>query len=159
MEIRTKKYSIPYGIYFKECYKNLILTQWWLIFIFNSILGYGIYARIRWLVIVVAVIECLYFLFWLINLVGIRYLPQAELIFSKVFYIFSGECIKICITENNMAILNWEQIKKVKVRKKYFVLFLAKAHIIYIPVLAFRSNLEKDIFLNILNEKFKIAGK
>ena len=158
MEIRTKKYSIPTGVYFKECYKNIIFTQWWVIFIFNSILGYSIYAKMKWLIITISVLEVLYFLFWVINLIGIQYLPQSELIFAKVFYIFSDECIKICVTENNMAIVNWEQVKKVKNRKTYSVLFLAAAHVIYVPTSAFRSKLEKDIFLNMLKSRVKKCG-
>ena len=155
MEIRTKKYSVPTGIYFRECYKNIIFTQWWVIFIFNAILGYSIYVKMKWLIITISILEVLYFLFWAINLIGIQYLPQSEIIFAKVFYIFSDECIKICVTDNNMAIINWDQVKKVKFRSSYTVLFLATAHIIYVPVSAFRSKLERDIFINILKSSLK----
>ena len=152
MEIRTKRYSIPGGLYFRECFKNIIFTQLWLIFIFSGFIGYGVYVKIKWLIITASILEGLYFLFWIVNLVGVQYLPQAKLIFSKVFYIFSDKNIKICVTDNNMAIISWEQIKKVKVRKNYVVLFLAKAHIIYVPFTTFRSNLEKNMFLNILRD-------
>lgn len=154
MDIKTKAYSLPKNVHLKECYKDILLSQWWLILIINSLLGYCIYIKLFWAIITIPIIETLYLLFWLFNLIGIRYIPQANLIFAKVFYIFSDDCIKICLSENNMAIINWDQIKKIKVRKDYLVLFLARAHIIYIPKTAFKSNLEKNMLINTI--KFKL---
>ena len=160
MEIKTKKSAIPKGVYFCECYKEIILSQWWLLIIINTLLGYSIYSKTKWAIITVSVIEGIYFLFWVINLIGIQYLPQAKIIFSKVFYIFSDQDIKICIPNDNrinpdMAVIQWEQIIKIKQKKQAFILFLAKAHIIYLPFSIFRSPLEKDLFVNILKTKFK----
>lgn len=153
MDIRTKAYSLPKSIYFKECYKNIILSQWWLILIFNAILGCGIYYKIKWLIITCGVIEVLYFIFWIIQLIGVQYLQQASIIFKKVFYIFNENYINICISENERAMIKWDQVKKIKLKKNYAVIFLEKAHIIYVPYSSVKSGLEKNIFINLLKAR------
>ena len=153
MDIRTKAYSLPRSIYLKECYKNIIFSQWWLIILFNAVLGYGIYAKIKWLIITLTIIEVLYFIFWLIQLIGVQYLQQASIIFQKVFYIFNENYINICISENERAMLKWDQVKKIKIKKNYAIIFLEKAHIIYVPYTSVKSGLEKNIFINLLKSK------
>ena len=86
MDIRTKAYSLPRSIYLKECYKNIIFSQWWLIILFNAVLGYGIYAKIKWLIITLTIIEVLYFIFWLVQLIGVQYLQQASIILDLIEY-------------------------------------------------------------------------
>ena len=139
MDIRTKAYSLPRSIYLKECYKNIIFSQWWLIILFNAVLGYGIYAKIKWLIITLTIIEVLYFIFWLVQLIGVQYLQQASIIFQKVFYIFNENYINICISENERAMLKWDQVKKIKIKKNYAIIFLEKAHIIYVPYTSVKS--------------------
>ena len=153
MDIRTKAYSLPRSIYLKECYKNIIFSQWWLIILFNAVLGYGIYAKIKWLIITLTIIEVLYFIFWLVQLIGVQYLQQASIIFQKVFYIFNENYINICISENERAMLKWDQVKKIKIKKNYAIIFLEKAHIIYVPYTSVKSGLEKNIFINLLKSK------
>jgi len=153
MDIRTKAYSLPKSIYLKECYKNIIFSQWWLIILFNAVLGYGIYAKIKWLIITLTIIEVLYFIFWLVQLIGVQYLQQASIIFQKVFYIFNENYINICISENERAMLKWDQVKKIKIKKNYAIIFLEKAHIIYVPYTSVKSGLEKNIFINLLKSK------
>lgn len=153
MDIRTKAYSLPRSIYLKECYKNIIFSQWWLIILFNAVLGYGIYAKIKWLIITLTIIEVLYFIFWFVQLIGVQYLQQASIIFQKVFYIFNENYINICISENERAMLKWDQVKKIKIKKNYAIIFLEKAHIIYVPYTSVKSGLEKNIFINLLKSK------
>ena len=153
MDIRTKAYSLPRSIYLKECYKNIIFSQLWLIILFNAILGYGIYAKIKWLIITLTIIEVLYFIFWFVQLIGVQYLQQASIIFQKVFYIFNENYINICISENERAMLKWDQVKKIKIKKNYAIIFLEKAHIIYVPYTSVKSGLEKNIFINLLKSK------
>lgn len=153
MDIRTKAYSLPRSIYLKECYKNIIFSQLWLIILFNAVLGYGIYAKIKWLIITLTIIEVLYFIFWLVQLIGVQYLQQASIIFQKVFYIFNENYINICISENERAMLKWDQVKKIKIKKNYAIIFLEKAHIIYVPYTSVKSGLEKNIFINLLKSK------
>lgn len=153
MDIRTKAYSLPRSIYLKECYKNIIFSQWWLIILFNTVLGYGIYAKIKWLIITLTIIEVLYFIFWFVQLIGVQYLQQASIIFQKVFYIFNENYINICISENERAMLKWDQVKKIKIKKNYAIIFLEKAHIIYVPYTSVKSGLEKNIFINLLKSK------
>ena len=153
MDIRTKAYSLPRSIYLKECYKNIIFSQLWLIILFNAILGYGIYAKIKWLIITLTIIEVLYFIFWFVQLIGVQYLQQASIIFQKVFYIFNENYINICISENERAMLKWDQVKKIKIKKNYAIIFLEKAHIIYVPYTSVKSKKEKNIFINLLKSK------
>lgn len=153
MDIRTKAYSLPRSIYLKECYKNIIFSQLWLIILFNAVLGYGIYAKIKWLIITLTIIEVLYFIFWFVQLIGVQYLQQASIIFQKVFYIFNENYINICISENERAMLKWDQVKKIKIKKNYAIIFLEKAHIIYVPYTSVKSGLEKNIFINLLKSK------
>ena len=155
MEIRTKAYALPKSIYFKECYKNIIISQWWIITILSAFIGYGIYSKAKWMIILFSVLEVIYFLFWILQLLGIQYLQQASIIFRKVFYIFSEDFIQICVSENERATVKWEQIKKIKFKKNYIVIFLEKAHIIYVPFSAIKSGLEKNIFINFMKNKKK----
>ena len=155
MRIRTKTYSLPKGIFKKECYKNIFKSQWWVNILLFSGLGYGIFINSKSIWITSLVFEILYILFWILQVTGVQYMPQNALLFGKISYIFSPENIIISIDSNRGSQIEWNQIIKVKYRKDYVVLFVSKLQFLYIPFSAFRSNIEKTMFLNLLKTKLQ----
>jgi len=154
MKIKTKSYILPKGIFKKECYKNILKSQWWVNILLFSVAGYGIFINLKSLWITSLVFEILYVLFWIIQVVGVQYVPQNALLFGKISYIFSPENIILSIDANRGSQIEWKQIISVKYRKDYIVLFVSKLQFLYIPFSAFKSNIEKTMFLNLLKTKF-----
>jgi hypothetical protein len=70
-------------------------------------------------------------------------------------YIFSPENIILSLDVNRCSQIEWKQIIKIKYRKDYIVMFVSKIQFLYVPFSAFRSNIEKTLFLNLLRTKFK----
>ena len=101
-------------------------------------------------------IELVYILFWLIQVYSIQYHPQSSVLFDKIIYTFSPEDIFINIDATKGAQIKWDQIIKIKYRDDYVLLFLSKIQMLYVPYYAFRSPLEKNLFLNLLKKKVQV---
>ena len=155
MKIKTKSYVLPKNIFKKECYKDIFGSQWWINVILFSVVGYGVFIKLKSVWITALVFEIIYILFWIIQVTGIQYMPQNALLFGKISYIFSPENIILSIDSNRGSQIEWNQIIKVKYRKDYVVLFVSKIQFLYIPFSAFRSNIEKTLFLNLLRTKLQ----
>ena len=159
MRIKTKTYSLPKNIFKNECYKDIFKTQWWISFLNFSVLGYGIYSNMKSIWITSLVFEILYILFWVIQVNSVQYVPQNAILFEKMCYIFSPENIILSLDVNRCSQIEWKQIIKVKYRKDYVVMFVSKVQFLYVPFSAFRSNIEKTLFLNLLKTKIKSLVK
>ena len=103
--------------------------------------------------------EILYILFWIIQVNSVQYVPQNAILFEKMCYIFSPENIILSLDVNRCSQIEWKQIIKVKYRKDYVVMFVSKVQFLYVPFSAFRSNIEKTLFLNLLKTKIKSLVK
>ncbi len=139
MIIKTKKYNLPKKQYIKIALKFTFLQQWW-VFIIALIIGsLYLYFKSIWFLIVPIIGLILYISFWLIQFYGVTMMEQTKLLFEKVNYEISSKQIIIQFSTKQGMPLEWKQIKKAYHKKKYFLLIISRAHLIYLPYKIFNN--------------------
>jgi hypothetical protein len=92
-------------------------------------------------------------LFWLIQFAGITQLEQGKFMFEKLSYEITSQQILIKINTKQGMPLKWDAIKKVKIGKNYFDLYMSKAQLIRWPYKIFNSQNEIKFIETILKRK------
>ncbi len=153
MVVRTKKYKMPQKIYIKTALLHTLRQQWWVLLIYFGLFsGYLIVPSIWWF-IGPTIALVLYILFWLIQFTGVTQLEQGKFMFEKLSYEISSQQILIKLSSKQGMPVKWENIKRAIRGKDFFVLFMSKAQLIYLPEKIFNSNHEIKFMETILKRK------
>lgn len=155
MKVSTKYFSLPIGIYVKECFLNGIKSQWYVSLLLIISISVGFWFKMLWLIITASIFEVLYLLFWLLQFYAVQYIPQNQIMFKKMYYEFLDDKILMHLDAKMCAQFFWSFVKKIKRRKKYYILFLSKAQIIYVPKDSFSSQFELNMFEVLLKNMVK----
>eukprot|EP01132_Coremiostelium_polycephalum_P000185 gene185-246_t len=153
MIVRTKKYQLPIRTYMLLAFKNIMREQWWVFLIALGLIGISIFFKTLWLGILTNIGLIIYFLFWLIQFYGVTQLTENKIIFDRLGYEVTSKQIVMQIdTKHGMPIL-WEQVKRVRQGKDYFLLVVSKAHLIHLPYKIFHSKNEVKFLETTLKRK------
>jgi len=72
------------------------------------------------------------------------------MLFERFSYEISSQQILMKINAREGMPMKWDQIKRARVGKDYFVLFLNKAQLIYLPFKIFNSDNERKFVTSVL---------
>ncbi|MCP3659090.1 MAG: hypothetical protein GY830_01710 [Bacteroidetes bacterium] len=153
MIIKTKKYSFPKKKYITIALRTTLLEQWWVFaisFIFS--LSY-FYFKSIWIIISILIFLAIYVAFWTLQFYGVTIMEQTKLLFEKVSYELTSKQITIQLSSKQGMPIEWKQVKKAYNRKKYFLLIISRAHLIYLPHSKFNNINSVKLFETILKRK------
>ncbi|MEM9737711.1 MAG: YcxB family protein [Bacteroidota bacterium] len=153
MIIKTKNYRLRTSTYVWLAFVYFLRRQWWMILLLTSA-NFGLFY-IQWIItgVVTSILSLLYFLFWLAQFYAVTFLEENQLLFQSLSYQITSKSITMHITTKQGMPIEWPQIRRAYVRKKYIILFLSKAHFIYLPHHVFKSKQEREFLLFILRGK------
>ena len=80
-------------------------------------------------------------------------MEQGKFMFQKLSYEISSQQILIKVNPKQGMPMKWEQIKRAKHGKDYFVLFASKAQLVYFPYKIFNNDNEIRFMETILKRK------
>ncbi|MEM7383209.1 MAG: YcxB family protein [Bacteroidota bacterium] len=149
MVVRTQKYKLQPGTYIRSGLENVIREQWWVFLIALGIMSGTFFIKTLWFVIGATVALALYFLFWVIQFYGITQREENRLIFEPLTYEITSRQIIAQVSAKQGIPIAWDQIKRARRGKNYFLLSVSKAHLIYLPHNIF-SSLHETKFVEIL---------
>jgi hypothetical protein len=153
MKVNTKNYRLEKKAYIKMALKAVLRQQWWAGLIALAICaGYFIIPS-WWWVIGGVLAYGLYILFWYIQFFGVTQLEQGKALFDRFSYEITSQQILMKLNAREGMPLKWDQIKRAKVEKDYFLLFVNKAQLIHWPYKIFNSDNERKFIQSILKTK------
>jgi hypothetical protein len=153
MIVRTKKYKLETAKYIGMALTAVLKQQWWVFLIYLTICAGYFWIPNWWWVIGASIALVLYFLFWLIQFAGVTQLEQSKFLFQKLSYEITSQQILIKLSEKQGMPMKWDQIKRVKVKKDAFILFVSKAQLIHLPHRIFRNDNEIRFLETVLKRK------
>lgn len=154
MIIKTKKYQLTTKTFLKHAMLNVLRQQWWVILIALAIAGLTyFYPDTIWFYIIAGAAFALYLLFWIIQFVGLTQLDQAKFIFEKLSYEIDSRQILMKISSKQGMPIKWDQVKKVRNGKDYFLLVMNKAQMIHLPHKVFNGARDIKMMETILKRK------
>lgn len=156
MIVKTKNYKLEKKIYIKLALQAVLKKQGWIAALaaFVLCLGYMIPgADTFWWFIGAGVGLGLYILFWWIQFYGVTQLEQGKMLFEKFSYEISSQQIVMKINAREGMPMKWDQIKSADIGKDYFVLFINKAQLIYLPFRIFNTDNERKFVGSVLKTK------
>jgi hypothetical protein len=154
MIVKTKNYKLEKKTYIKLALKNILIQQGW-------IAGLGalaiclcyLWIPSAWWFIGAFIGLGLYILFWWIQFFGVTQLDQGKMLFEKFSYEISSQQILMKINPREGMPLKWDQIQKAAIGKDFFLLFVNKAQLIYLPFKIFNSENERKFLTSVLRTK------
>ncbi len=153
MIVKTRKYKLESKTYIKMALLNIFRQQWWVILIALAIcLGY-FWIPSSWWFIGAGIGLVLYILFWVIQFAGVTQLDQTKMLFEKLGYEINSQQILIKLNERQGMPMKWEQIKRAKQGKDYYLLVVNKAQLIHLPFRIFKSDNDRKFVGSILKRK------
>ncbi len=153
MIVKTRKYKLPTGTYIKLSMINVLQQQWWVALIVIALCcGYFIIPNIWWF-IGTGIALVLYLLFWLIQFAGVTQLDQTKMLFEKLSYEINSQQVMIKLNERQGMPMKWDQIKRAKAGKDYYLLVVNKAQLIHLPFKIFKTENERKFVGSILKRK------
>src|SRR5687767_2047943 len=154
MIVKTKSYKLDKKTYINLALRNILKQQGWIAALaaFVICLMY-IWVPSIWWFIGAAVGLALYLLFWWVQFYGVTQLEQGKMLFERFSYEISSQQILMKINPREGMPLKWDQIKRAVVGKDYFVLYVNKAQLIYLPFKIFNTDNERKFVTSILKNK------
>lgn len=153
MIVKTRNYRLEKKEYIKMALTGILKQQWWVALIVVAIcLGYFWVASIWWF-IAAFIGAALYLLFWWIQFYGVTQLEQGKMLFERFSYEINSQQIVMKINAREGMPMKWDQIKRAKVGKDYFLLFVNKAQLIHLPYKIFNTDNERKFVASILKTK------
>ncbi|MBX2961338.1 MAG: YcxB family protein [Cyclobacteriaceae bacterium] len=154
MIVKTKNYKLDKKTYIRLALKNILKQQGWI----AGLAAIGIcllyfWVPSIWWFIGAAIGLGLFLLFWWIQFFGVTQLEQGKMLFEKFSYEISSQQILMKINPREGMPMKWDQIKKASIEKDYFVLFVNKAQMIYLPFKIFNTENERKFLASILRTK------
>lgn len=153
MLVKTKKYKLETGTYIKLGMLNVARQQWWVVLIALALCCGYFFAPSMWWFIGVGIALVLYLLFWLIQFAGVTQMEQTKVLFEKLAYEITSQQVMIKLNERQGMPMKWEQIKRARQGKDYYLLIVNKAQLIHLPFRIFRSDNERKFVGSILKRK------
>lgn len=154
MIIKTKNYKLAKKTYISFALKNILLQQGWIAGVAALVicLFYFWIPSIWWFIAAIIGLA-LYVLFWWIQFFGVTQLEQGKMLFEKFSYEISSQQILMKINPREGMPLKWDQIQKAAIGKDFFVLFVNKAQLIYLPFKIFNTENERKFLTSVLRTK------
>ena len=153
MIVKTKNYRLEKNIYIRTAFLSILKQQWWAGLIALAIcMGY-VFVPSWWWFFAAFLGAGLFLLFWWIQFYGVTQLEQGKMLFERFSYEISSQQILMKINAREGMPMKWDQIKKARIGKDYFVLFINKAQLIYLPFKIFNSDNERKFMTSILKTK------
>lgn len=156
MIVRTKNYKLDKKTYIQLALRSVLKKQGWIaaLVAFLLCLGYAIPgAQTIWWFIGAFVGLGLYLLFWWIQFYGVTQLEQGKMLFERFSYEISSQQILMKINPREGMPMKWDQIQRAAIGKDFFVLYVNKAQLIYLPFKIFNTDNERKFVASILKSK------
>ncbi len=153
MIVKTKKYQLPKNTYIKTALFSVFRQQWWVALIYLALNLPAFFIPSWWWFIGSTIALVLYVLFWVIQFAGATQIEQFKILFEKLSYEIDSRQILIKLNTKQGMPMKWENIKRVKVSKDAFTLFVNKAQIIHLPFKIFNTENEVKFVETILKRK------
>ena len=156
MIVKTRNYKLEKKIYIQLALKKVLRKQGWIaaLVAFVLCLGYAIPgAQTIWWFIGALIGLGLYLLFWWIQFYGVTQLEQGKMLFEKFSYEISSQQILMKINPREGMPMKWDQIKSAEIGKDFYVLYVNKAQLIYLPFKIFNTENERKFVASILKSK------
>jgi hypothetical protein len=153
MLVKTRNYRMEKSDYIRLAFKNVLRQQWWVGLIVVAICLPFIWVPSIWWFIGAAVGAGLYLLFWWLQFYGVTQLDQGKMLFERYSYEITSQQILMKLNPREGMPIKWDQIKRAQVGKDYFLLFLNKAQLIYLPFKIFNTDNERKFVQSILKTK------
>lgn len=154
MIIKTKNYKLEKKTYIKLALKNILVQQGWIAALVALALCLCYFwIPSPWWFIGAFIGLALYVLFWWIQFFGVTQLDQGKMLFEKFSYEISSQQILMKINPREGMPLKWDQIQKAAIGKDFFVLFVNKAQLIYLPFKIFNTENERKFLTSVLRTK------
>ena len=132
---------------------SVLKQQWWTIPIAVAICLLYLWIPSLWWIITGVLAYGLYVLFWLIQFYGVTQLDQGKMLFERFSYEINSQQILMKINARAGMPLKWDQIKRAKTGKDYYLLFVNKAQLIHLPFKIFNTENERKFVGSILKTK------
>ncbi len=156
MIAKTRNYKLEKKTYIRLALQAVLKKQGWiaaavavLLCLCYAIPG----AQSIWWFIAAFVGLSLYILFWWIQFYGVTQLEQGKMLFEKFSYEISSQQVVMKINAREGMPLKWDQIKSASVGKDFYVLYVNKAQLIYLPFKIFNTDNERKFVGSILKNK------
>src|SRR5687768_5130641 len=151
MIVKTKNYKLDKKTYIRLALQNVLKRQGWIAAVaaFAICLMYIVVPSIWWFVAAVIGLG-LYLLFWWIQFYGVTQLEQGKMLFEKFSYEITSQQVIMKINPREGMPLKWDQIKRAETGKDYFVLFINRAQLIYLPFKIFNTDNERKFLASVL---------
>jgi hypothetical protein len=156
MIVKTKNYKLDKKTYIRLALKAILKKQGWIAIAAAVVLCLGYFipgANTIWWFIGAFVGLGLYLLFWWIQFYGVTQLEQGKMLFEKFSYEINSQQILMKINPREGMPMKWDQIKSAEIGKDFFVLFVNKAQLIYLPFKIFNTDNERKFLASILKTK------
>jgi hypothetical protein len=156
MIVRTKNYKLEKKTYIQLALRSVLKKQGWIaaLVAFLLCLGYAIPgAQTIWWFISAFIGLGLYLLFWWIQFYGVTQLEQGKMLFERFSYEISSQQILMKINPREGMPMKWDQIQRAAIGKNFFVLYVNKAQLIYLPFKIFNTENERKFVASILKTK------
>jgi len=131
----------------------VLRQQWWVGLIVVAICLPFIWLPSIWWFIGALVGAGLYLLFWWLQFYGVTQLEQGKMLFERYSYEITSQQILMKLNPREGMPIKWDQIKRAKVGKDHFLMFLNKAQIIYWPFKIFNTENERKFVQSVLRTK------
>ena len=153
MLVKTRKYKLETGKYIKIALAGVIRQQWWVILIALGIMAGALIIWSHWWITGALIAYALYILFWIIQFAGITQMEQGKVLFERLNYEITSQQILIKISSKQGMPIKWDQVKRAKLTKLGFILWMSKVQLIYLPFKIFNTQNERKFIETILRRK------
>ncbi|MDL5047371.1 YcxB family protein [Oscillatoria amoena NRMC-F 0135] len=154
MIVKTKNYKLEKKTYIRLALQSVLKQQGWIaVLAATAISVCYFWIPSMWWFIVAGIGLALYVLFWWIQFFGVTQLEQGKMLFEKFSYEITSQQVVMKINPREGMPLKWDQIKRASIGKDYFVLFVNKAQLIYLPFKIFNTDNERKFLTSVLKTK------
>src|SRR5882757_2424366 len=140
MLVKTRNYRLEKNQYIKMALRSVLTRQWWAAPIALAICLLYFWIPSIWWIIGGVLAYGLFVLFWFIQFYGVTQLEQGKMLFERFSYEITSQQILMKINAREGMPMKWDQIKRARIGKDNFVLFINKAQMIYWPFKIFNSD-------------------
>ena len=154
MIVKTKNYKLDKKTYINLALTSVLKQQGWIAAVaaFAICLMYIWIPSIWWFIGAILGLG-LYLLFWWVQFYGVTQLEQGKMLFEKFHYEITSQQIIMKINPREGMPLKWDQIKRAKIGKDYFLLYVNKAQLIHLPFKIFNTDNERKFLTSVLKTK------
>lgn len=157
MIVKTRNYRLERPLYIKLALGSVLRQQWWTIPIALGICLLYFWIPSFWWIFGGLTAYALFVLFWLIQFYGVTQLDQGKMLFERFSYEITSQQILMKLNAREGMPLKWDQIKRAKVGKDFYLLYVNKAQLIHLPFKIFSTDNERKFLTSILKTKGLLA--